>query len=138
MTEQIKKAGKSQYGHYLQKADGSYVGCSEAVNKFLASQLPAEVEFTETEGEGKKLKVNKVKVISAAKPTKSNDSSQGKKASMIVSYAKDLAVAEIQAVQDKCKTLEELNNAIKGIVERMLINANAMMNSCISLEALEK
>ncbi len=63
MTETIVAAKKGPYGHYLRKKDDSCVGTTEAVVRFLSGKLPAEVEFSEKEGEGKKMKVKKVKYI---------------------------------------------------------------------------
>jgi ABC-type phosphate/phosphonate transport system ATPase subunit len=63
--EKIKRAGKSKYGFFLQKEDGSYTGCTEQVTKFLNGKLPAEVEIIGKEGEGKNTKVTRVKILNS-------------------------------------------------------------------------
>ena len=63
MNMKIKKVGKSKFGFYLMDEDSKFKSTTEAVSKFLESQLPCEIEITDTEGEGKKLVVTRVKVL---------------------------------------------------------------------------
>lgn len=58
-----KRTGKSKWGWYLMLEDESFKGCSEDVSNFTKSKMPCELEITDTEGEGKQLKITRVKVL---------------------------------------------------------------------------
>jgi len=73
----IKKTGKSQYGHYLLTDEGNFIGTTEAVSNFLKDKVPCSVNITEHEGEGKSYKATKVKVLSSGnKEVPSSQNSQ--------------------------------------------------------------
>ncbi len=59
----VRRTGKSKWGWYLMLEDDSFKGCSEDVSNFTKSQMPCEIEITGTEGEGKQLKITRVKVL---------------------------------------------------------------------------
>lgn len=105
---EIKRAGRSSYGFYLQLADGTYKGCSEAVSKYVSTKTPCSITVLESEGEGKKEIVTKVQIAESTKssPLKSirqeqfEEAGRNKTVSVMISYAKDLACASKIPIED--------------------------------------
>lgn len=98
----IKKVGKSQYGLYAQLGDDSFKGITEQVNKFLEGKTPCQIEIEETIGKGKDEKISRVRVLGQTQTVGQEMRQEAidkavkqKQASVMISYAKDLAVAGI-------------------------------------------
>lgn len=115
METKIQKAGKSQYGFYLRKEDGSFKSCTEQVNKYLSNKCPCTIVIEATSGEGRNEKISKVRLVSSSGPMTVGQemqqdtykgNSKRKESSMCVSYAKDLAVAgkiKVEDIADKAR-----------------------------------
>ena len=120
---EIKKTGKSTFGYYLQETNNTFHGCTQQVSKFIEDKLPCTIRVDETTGEDKDLRISKVKILSESKgfdkpsfPASGSfkreqytEETKLKQASVMISYAKDLAVA------DKIKVDEIGDYAIKFI-----------------------
>lgn len=71
---ELKRTGKSKFGsYYLMDNENNFTGTTEQVSKFLENQVPCRIEITGSEGDGKKLIVNRVKVISKSKTDNSKN-----------------------------------------------------------------
>lgn len=90
----VKKAGKSKFGHYLMDEDSKFTSTTEAVSNFLEKQLPCEIEITDTEGEGKQLKVTRVQVLGQQTQSTQQDNSMNQFETPITQEKPGLAPAE--------------------------------------------
>lgn len=118
----IKKTGKSKFGYYLLLEDKSFRTTTEAVSKFLSDKTPCEVEITGEETGEKGSVITKVKPLNTTPIQSQNYGKQyafqkardTKHIEMVLSYAKDLVVA------DKADNLDSAVEALMFARDKIL------------------
>ena len=125
----IKKTGKSKHGYWLLDEESNFTGTTEQVSKFLEDQVPCEVEVSETDGEGRNLKVTRVKVLGSQKPAEKMETASNYKPS--VSTDREESIRNQFFIRESIRLIEVANQVSS---EKILPTKGNVYNNALLLK----